>query len=199
MCPEQSYNSFLPDLADAVKSARPSWVDIPTRNTAVSADVNGWPLTDAVLVVWEGIGASGLVDGAYYLEFQGQANVPSSARISRTPTMNYNPKTNMSSTTFTNHTHGQNQNFLITFTNTRRTPASPSNSDITNLKIMRPVSPGATTTLFHERHTLHSRIASGRPVYGSSLHDGHKWKHYAELVGSNNADLFYPIRANLWL
>ena len=144
MWPEQSYNSFLPDLADAVKSARPYWVDIPMK-AAVAADVNGWPLTDAALVLWEGIGSSGLVDGTYYLEFQGQAQLYLFGADQPTPTMNYNPKTNISSTTFTNHTHGQNQNFIIKLSNTRRTPTSPLNSGIANLKIMRPVSPGATT------------------------------------------------------
>jgi hypothetical protein len=33
------------------------------------------PLTDAALGVWEGIGADSLLDGTYYLEFQGQATV----------------------------------------------------------------------------------------------------------------------------
>ncbi|HEY2527884.1 MAG TPA: PA14 domain-containing protein [Xanthobacteraceae bacterium] len=145
MYPEQSNDSFLLDLADAMKSARQAWSDIPTNRTAVPADVNGWPLTDAVIVVWKGIGASGLVDGTYYLEFQGQANVLLYGPDQSTPSMNYNPSTNISSTTFTNHTHGQNQNFAIALSNTRRTPTSPLNSGFTNLKIMRPVSPGATT------------------------------------------------------
>ena len=141
---ERSFNSFLPDLADAVKSARQAWVDIPTNKMAVPADVNGWPLTDAAIGVWEGIGAGGLVDGTYYLEFQGRANVLLH-RPDQSRPMNYNPTTNISSTTFTNHTHGQYQNFGIHLSNTRRTPTSPLNSGITNLKIMRPVSPGATT------------------------------------------------------
>jgi hypothetical protein len=154
--PEQSYNSFLPDLADAVKSARPYWFDIPTRNTAVPADVNGWPLTDAAIGVWEGIGTSGLVDGTYYLEFQGQANLELNGvgLATSTPITNYNPTTNISSTTFTNHVpRGQFQNFFIYFSNTRRTPTSPLNSGITNLKIMRPVSPGATT--YYPTNALH--------------------------------------------
>jgi hypothetical protein len=181
---ETSYNSVLPDLADAVKSARQYWFDIPTRSKAVPADVNGWPLTDAAIGVWEGIGRNGLVDGTYYLEFQGQATLELNGVWSApsTPTMNYNPTTNISSTTFTNHVpRGRFQNFFINFSNTRRTPTSPLNSGITNLKIMRPVSPGATT--YYPTNAIHYTPALQavapytvlRVMSGTNGNTSHNW------------------------
>lgn len=144
-----SYDDHEPLLADAVKSARPYFHD--GSQNPVPADEDGWPRTDAWLVLWEGIGATGLMEGTFSVSFKGQATIDYPANMNLT----YDAATNRTSGIWVNSAHGSIQNFLIHFVNTRRTPTSPLNSGITDLKMMRPQSIGSTTpnpetTLFYQ-------------------------------------------------
>ena len=100
-------------------------------------DQNGWPKQDANIYVWAG--ANFDTGGSYALSFEGQADVSGATINSKS----WNSATNVTAATLTlNNT----STLILTFSNTKRTASSAANTGIANVKLMRPTSPGATTS-----------------------------------------------------
>jgi hypothetical protein len=113
-------------------------------------DSLGWPTADFTVQVFAG---ASRVHGTYALHFRGQAAKVSMASgdgsVSR---IAYDERTNTSKGTVT--LNDPRTDLALRFTGTRRTPASPVGSGVTEVKVMRPLSPGATQSyaaseLFH--------------------------------------------------
>jgi hypothetical protein len=128
-------------FADAMMSARrPS--DFRTHEGAPPIDANGWPTTDASFVVWHGIDK---MNGTYRLSFTGQADVTTSWGATTIRNKSYDSATNTTTVEII-YESLNGAGLLLNFANTRRTPASPLNSGVTNVKLMRPIVPGSTTS-----------------------------------------------------
>lgn len=128
-------------FADAMKEAR-TWDD-PTNGSSLptsSLDANGWPNRDAQIYVWAGSQSN--MAGTYALSFSGQATVTLQLNGGNITGQIYNSTTNTTTATL-NLLNGDCQ---LKFTNTRQTAGSALNTGIKNIVLMRPVSPGATTT-----------------------------------------------------
>jgi hypothetical protein len=128
-------------FADAMKSARRpsdygSWLGSPP------VDAKGWPASDASIVAWHGIAN---MHGTYRLSFTGQAAVTTSWGSATLGNVSYNPATNTTTATLVYHPTDWS-GLLLNFANTRRTPAGPLNSGVTDIHLMRPVSPGSATS-----------------------------------------------------
>jgi hypothetical protein len=137
--------------ADAMKMGRTTWENnIPT-------DASGWPLTDGTNVVWEGQSAAS-VAGTYALQFQGEAEVEPNVfgpvtfvAGGQTYTgalpagAGYNAASN--TTTATMSLTAANAGILyLTFVNSQRSAALPVDTGVTDISLMRPTSPGASTS-----------------------------------------------------
>jgi len=141
---------YEPDLilADAMKTAR-KFTD-PGTSTAVSIDANGWPNTDFETYVWAG---QANVDGTYSLSFTGQATVSALTSPSGSiGTIVYDQPTNTSTVTITIGGSGSST-LRLTFTFTKRLFGDSAGNGVTDIKLMRPIAEGsstsyATTTVF---------------------------------------------------
>ncbi|MFQ3671650.1 MAG: hypothetical protein SNJ84_09350, partial [Verrucomicrobiia bacterium] len=134
-------------FADALKQAEP---------ISTPVDSNGWPTTDFTVKIgaplWNKItdapfGTNGN-HGTYRVVFNGQAAISGASVTSQT----YDAASN-TTTAFINQTNPNDMS--LTFSNTRRTSGSPTNTGVTNLRIMRPITAGSTTP--HELHEVISR------------------------------------------
>jgi len=139
-------------FADAIKQCR------AFRNTADTADAtldsNGWPTQDFGVVVWHGIDR---MNGTYALSFNGQAAIATSFGSAGLSTINYNSSTNTSTATLT-YSSTDAAGLKLTFTNTKQTSGSATNTGVTNIKLMRPTTVGSTssfstTTVFTSQYT----------------------------------------------
>jgi hypothetical protein len=128
-------------FADAMKSARrPTTFGVWTGTPPV--DAKGWPASDASIVAWQGIAN---MHGTYRLSFTGQATVTTSWGAATLTNVAYDAVTNTTTATLTYHPTDWS-GLLLNFADTRRTPADPLNSGITDIKLMRPVTPGSPTS-----------------------------------------------------
>jgi hypothetical protein len=128
-------------FADAINDARrPS--NLFDYQGAPPIDANGWPATDASIVVWQGISN---MNGTYQLSFTGQATVSTSWGATSITNLNYNASTN-TTTAAVAYYPTDGSGLLLNFANTRRTPTSATNTGVTNIKLMRPVAPGSATS-----------------------------------------------------
>lgn len=144
--------------ADAMKGARDEWGDPNNYFSAplVPADANGWPLGDATKVVWEGRDASSMT-GTYLLQFQGKATLSTGFNLGQFSAggqsygaslpsgAGYDAATNTTTATIQIPQSDLASIFYLTFKNTQRTASSPLDSGITNVSLMRPTAPGAST------------------------------------------------------
>jgi hypothetical protein len=128
---------WAPDLlfADAFKQSR-NWTT--ASGAAAPIDSNGWPTQDANIYVWAGQALN--MSGTYALSFNGQATVSGSGGA--VTNQSYDPSNNLTTATVTM----TNADLNLTFTNTRRTSSSATNTGITNARLMRPTSSGAGTS-----------------------------------------------------
>ena len=164
-------------FADAQKQNR-QWMDT-SRNWLTNVDSNGWPQQDANDGVFYGVQDGVNMAGTYGLSFNGQATVSlrnGSATISN---QIYNSGTNTTTATIINS--GNNTtNLELSFTNTKRTSGSLTNTGITNVQIMRPTAEGGNTpiafgTLFYPPYlTLMSHFGTLRfmqygRIWGSAV------------------------------
>lgn len=136
--------------ADAMKSGRTSW------EGQAAQDANGWPLEDATNIPWEGVDPA-TVAGTYLLTFNGEAQVSFIAggtpivvaggntyHVALPKGAGYDPATNTTTATVT--FGNDNAGILnLQFVNTQRTATSAVNTGVTNVQLMRPTSPGAST------------------------------------------------------
>jgi hypothetical protein len=127
-------------FADAMRSARNFEL---TGGGNAPIDGNGWPTSDFKVVVWHGISS---MNGTYRLRFTGQASGIAAGFGSATVSgITYDAGTNTTNATLVyNNTDGAG--LQLTFTGTKRTSASAAGTGITNIQLMRPVSPGSTSS-----------------------------------------------------
>lgn len=134
------YNSDKP-WADAMRSHR--WMS-KARNSSTSDDANKdanyWPTEDARCLVWSGLNTHDN-HGTYRLYFTGSATV--TAEGGTIQNVNYNSATNTTTADLV-ITDQNNRELYLIFTNTKRTASSATNTGLTNIKLMRPVSPGSS-------------------------------------------------------
>lgn len=121
---------------------------IPGSTNPAPMDANSYPTTDCDVFLLDGgyaqnVNRMGSLRGTYKLYFTGQADIPSAGggtlqnkqydAVSNTTTADYVVTTDYPSISFA-------------FRNTRRTATSAVGSGVTNIKLMRPVSIGSTTS-----------------------------------------------------
>ena len=130
---------YTPDLlfADAFKQSR-SWNT--SSGSSASVDSNGWPVLDANIYVWAGQTLN--MSGTYALSFNGQATVTVTLGGGTISNQTYDSSSNRTTATLAM----TNADLLLSFTNTQRTSSSATNTGITNVKLMRPTSYGASTS-----------------------------------------------------
>jgi hypothetical protein len=103
----------------------------------VPVDGNGWPTTDFSFYAWADIDQ---MHGTYALSFQGQAVV--AGPVGAVP-VSYDPTTNTSTGTL-NYTVTTQSFLYLDFSQTKRTSSSAAGSGVTQIKLMRPLSPGSS-------------------------------------------------------
>lgn len=139
--------------ADLIRMSR-NFMAVNTNGNGpgtVPVDANGWPTTDFSFYVWAGIDK---MNGTYALSFQGQAVV--SGNDIGNVTLSYDPATNTSSGTF-RYTDAASSYLFFNFAGTKRTAASATGTGVTQIKLMRPLTPGSTQT--HPVSELFNRAA----------------------------------------
>jgi hypothetical protein len=126
--------------ADAMKTARTF-----QRPTGAPADLgaDGWPREDFEVVVWHGI--SGM-QGTYALSFRGRAQVQGGYGAHEISETHYDAARN-TTTARVRYLATNAAGFLLKFSRTRRSATAPAGSGITDVKLMRPVAPGAPRSL----------------------------------------------------
>ncbi len=138
-----SYDLDRP-FADVMKSARPHWDTADGLGDAKALeDTNGWPTTDASIVIWEGIPRN---DGVYQLSFHGQATVSVSYGYGTVSNQTYDAASN-TTTAFITITDTGPENCSLIFRQTKRTVTSDTNTGVTDVRLLRPTSEGATTSV----------------------------------------------------
>lgn len=125
-------------FADAIKQSR-VWQKIGSEQPA-ALDSKGWPLEDAHLTVWHGIGR---MNGTYRLSFNGQAEVRISCCSGSLLNQTYRAATNTTTADLVYPSQGGDGLFLM-FQNTKRSVSGQPKSGIANVKLMRPIAEGGT-------------------------------------------------------
>jgi len=103
----------------------------------VAVDANGWPLADAELYVWAGIGN---MHGTYKLSFTGQASILDNmdGPIISIQNKVYNSSTNTTTCDLIYPSSSFDDHLRLRFTGTI--------GGVKNVKMMRPITPGSTTS-----------------------------------------------------
>ncbi len=135
-------------FADAMKTAR-EWQDPDGEETLSALDDNGWPTQDASICVWHGIGN---MQGTYALSFNGQATVRASWGNAAISDQSYDAASNLTTAKLV-YSSTDGAGLLLTFTNSKRTASSGTNTGVTNVKLMRPTSVGGSTSYTSEVFT----------------------------------------------
>jgi hypothetical protein len=127
--------------ADVIRTSR-VFKKGPHENSKILApvDSDGWPKSDFSFYVWDGIDK---MNGTYTLSFKGQAEV-SANPVGNIP-VSYDPATNTSTGTL-DYTKASSSFLALSFTDTKRTSSDTANSGVTSIKLMRPLTPGASTS-----------------------------------------------------
>jgi hypothetical protein len=173
------YAMPAPTFADAFRQARDEWLPVGSA-TSVPTDANGWPLSDARKVIWEGQDPATMA-GTYLLQFQGKAAVyvqltgsfsVGGTNYGRTlPSgAGYDPATD---TTTAYYTTPGDSIMSLQFTRTQRDASAPLGGGISHISLMRPTAPGGSTpyaagTLFTT--TLEAALGRFTTIrYGTSI------------------------------
>lgn len=130
-------------FADAIRNGRSNW-------ESVAVDADGWPVGDGQFIVSEILSPhdpSPIETGRMRLTFRGSAQVGVSGNGFLVPgSYSYDAATNVSSAWIQGADYDSNV-LALYLTNTRRTPASTAADGVTEVRLMRPVSPGSTEAL----------------------------------------------------
>ncbi|GCE14763.1 carbohydrate-binding protein [Tengunoibacter tsumagoiensis] len=132
----------LEGFADAMKQSRAHWDTYGTLDGSAPSDANGWPTTDASIMVWEGRDNN---QGTYTLTFNGQADVTVSLNYATINDKTYDAGSNTTTARLVVTDTGA-ENFQLNFANTIRTSGAATNTGVTNVRLMRPTSPGSSTS-----------------------------------------------------
>jgi hypothetical protein len=172
-------NTYTDGFADAMKLAANEWT-VPGGDAAVARDAQGWPTADAQVYVWQWGGDR---QGTYRVQFNGQADVSEAFGTATFTSLGYDAASNTSTyqaVVTGQSADGPNQ-FLLVFQNTRRTPTSPLNSGVTNVRMMKPTSPGAAasyaagSTFTDDLRTALGRFTALRFMAGTNFNDSVHW------------------------
>jgi hypothetical protein len=144
-------------FVDVAKSARTP--QGPNLGPPVTFDANGWPQQDFMTIYATGhVGEAQFLNGTYKGSFTGQADLdrwitPNGSVINKS----YDAATNTTYFELTcNATATQDGWYIgMNFRNTRRTPGSPLNSGVTNLRVIRPGYDFNTTQTFRNEYLEH--------------------------------------------
>jgi hypothetical protein len=118
--------------------------DFTRANTSTSLvapaelDSDGWPKTDFSFAVWDNTN----MHGTYTLIFSGQATVSCSC-VGSTVALTYDSASN-TSTGKVVVANASKSAFNMTFTNTINSLGGATNTGVTSIKLMRPLTPGST-------------------------------------------------------
>jgi hypothetical protein len=136
--------------ADAMKGGRTEWTE-PDNDKPVPLDENGWPLRDAANIVFEGARQT---RGTYRLSFEGQAELatfPNDVAIQAgggaelhgllPKGSGYDARSNTTRATL--RLDSDSAILILRFRKTERTPGAPAGGGVRNVRLMRPVAPGA--------------------------------------------------------
>jgi hypothetical protein len=127
--------------ADAILTSR-KFTAGTNENGATDAQIDPtdkWPTEDFSFYVW---GSGAKKNGTYALSFRGKANVSRNPGAA-IPT-NYDAATNTSTGTFSIPLSAESSTLALKFANTQRTETSATGTGVTSVKLMRPLTPGAT-------------------------------------------------------
>ncbi|GCE29676.1 hypothetical protein KDA_51600 [Dictyobacter alpinus] len=141
--PAMGINLGEPDpgtFTDAMKTSGGLLAD--DGKTDATVDSNGWPTTDFQFYLWQGLSHN---DGTYQVIFHGQADVSVGLGYAAFSNQQYDAGTNTTTVSMVVTDPGS-QNFYMYFKNTKRTATSATNTGITDLKILKPVSEGSSTS-----------------------------------------------------
>jgi hypothetical protein len=128
-------------FVDAMKQSRHWGSPSSPWDEAAATDVNGWPTTDAgVVILCCTADASGKssIPGTYALSFSGSATVGLVAGPGTVDGMSYDPVKNVSTATVTVPDSGAGTQLFLSFTATRRSTSSPVGSGVTGVSLIRP-------------------------------------------------------------
>jgi hypothetical protein len=138
-------------FVDAMRQSRPWGNPSSPYDQAVAQgghiDANGWPTVDAGVLVLCCIGADGSaadpgsassLGGTYSLTFSGSATVGIPIGSATVSNYAYNATTNASTALVTFSPTSSGDALYLSFTGSKRTPASPIGSGVTNVRLIRP-------------------------------------------------------------
>lgn len=225
-----TYTGYLGSAlwADAMKGGRWQWVDPADESKPVRLDEQGWPTTDAANYTIEGAVQTA---GTYHLSFEGSAEVETfppltfvagGARFEgKLPKgAGYDARANQTGATL--DLRGEQSLVVFRFRQTQRGPSAPSGSGVRAVRLLRPVTPGATRFVdpgtlfdaglksFFEGFTSLRWIlnfdkeakwsARTRPDAAKVNHDGSPtpWEHAIMLSNETGRDLYLctPVAAD---
>jgi len=130
-------------FADAIRASR-QWIQIGKTNNdpEPAMDANYWPTVDAQCLVYAGLSTKNN-NGTYKLSFTGQATIATNAGTLSNQVYDAGSNTTTADLVISDV---NNADLTLTFTNTKRTASSTTNTGLTNLKLMRPTAPGSATS-----------------------------------------------------
>ena len=136
-------------FADAMRSHR-RW---ETGGRPTSLGRNYWPTEDGICLVYHGLKTQNN-HGTYRLSFTGQATV--NTNDASLTNFNYSAATNTTTADLI-ITKQDNSQLSLKFSDTKRTPGGRTNTGVTNVRLMRPTSPGSaqsypTSQVFNQEY-----------------------------------------------
>jgi len=133
-------NAYTEGFTNAMFESPDEWKGTDYHSN-VPRDANGWPLTDAINMVWQGTDGH---EGTYLLQFNGQADLDVQFGYAKFENQKYDPATN-TTTVLMEDVDTSHQNFNLIFKNTRRDANSATNTGVTNVRLFKPIARGSST------------------------------------------------------
>lgn len=128
--------------ADAMRAAA-DFFDVATASIAVPVDANGWPTTDARLLLWSN---TGFMSGTYRIIVGGRATLTGLGAFILDPAGVQYDAARDTTTAVATVASDAEAAAELQMTDTRRTPASAAGSGVRFVKVMRPVTRGSATS-----------------------------------------------------
>ena len=122
-----------PFFADAMLTCR-EWDGLVFNSGGVTVDAQGWPTSDAAVIVWSGYTHR---SGVYKLKFEGQANISFEWASVGTSITNINYNSSINTTTADVNIASACNSFRLKFTGTT--------GGVKNVQLMRPIAEGSST------------------------------------------------------